>query len=100
MGEEKAAGAFEVARQLAFRMLYFSEVLTLVKVPLSLVPTPLTAAMIASAMPVAISPYSMAVAPDSSARNLRTMIMSKDTRWRNTPLMTAPTMRFKSKKPG
>ena len=33
------------------------------------VPTPCTAVMIAMAMPAAISPYSMAVAPDSSARN-------------------------------
>ena len=33
-------------------------------------PSPLTIAMIASAMPAAIRPYSMAVAPDSSAKNL------------------------------
>jgi hypothetical protein len=37
---------------------------------LSLVPMPLTAAMITSEMPAAIRPYSMAVAPDSSAKNL------------------------------
>ena len=36
-----------------------------------LVPRPLTMAMIASEMPAAISPYSMAVAPDSSDKNFK-----------------------------
>jgi hypothetical protein len=36
---------------------------------LRLPPMPLTAAMITSEMPAAIRPYSMAVAPDSSAKN-------------------------------
>ncbi|MGY3443940.1 hypothetical protein ACVW17_003941 [Bradyrhizobium sp. USDA 4473] len=49
---------------------YFSEPLIELKVPLSDEPTPFTAAMMAIAMPVAISPYSMAVAPDSSCKNL------------------------------
>ena len=39
------------------------------KVVLSFVPTPLTAVIMATAMPAAIRPYSMAVAPESSARN-------------------------------
>ena len=43
-----------------------SAVCTLVKVALSLVPRPCTTAMIATEMPAAIRPYSMAVAPDSS----------------------------------
>jgi hypothetical protein len=34
-----------------------------------LVPSPFTTEMIASKMPAAIRPYSIAVAPDSSARN-------------------------------
>jgi hypothetical protein len=34
---------------------------------LSLLPSPLTTLMMASAMPAAIRPYSIAVAPDSSA---------------------------------
>jgi hypothetical protein len=34
---------------------------------LSLVPSPFTTEIIASEMPAAINPYSMAVAPDSSA---------------------------------
>jgi hypothetical protein len=34
------------------------------------VPSPLTTAMIANAIPAAINPYSIAVAPDSSAKNL------------------------------
>src|ERR1700694_3048013 len=51
------------------REAYFSEVLIVVKVPVRAVPTPLTATMIAIAIPAAISPYSMAVAPDSSDKN-------------------------------
>ncbi len=42
-----------------------------------LVPRPFTMAMIASEMPAAIKPYSMAVAPDSSARNLRIVFMPR-----------------------
>src|SRR5882757_4469193 len=45
---------------------YFSELLMVSKFVLSLVPRPLTAVMIAIAIPAAIRPYSMAVAPDSS----------------------------------
>src|SRR4051812_23395769 len=45
---------------------YFRLVEMVLKLVDSLVPTPCTAAMIASAMPAAIRPYSMAVAPDSS----------------------------------
>jgi hypothetical protein len=47
---------------------YFSEVLMATNLLLSLVPTPSTAVMIAIAIPAAIRPYSIAVAPDSSAR--------------------------------
>jgi hypothetical protein len=43
---------------------YFSDELIAVNLVLSLVPSPLTTAMMASAMPAAIRPYSMAVAPD------------------------------------
>ena len=38
------------------------------KLVLRLVPRPLTAAIIASAIPAAIRPYSIAVAPDSSVK--------------------------------
>jgi hypothetical protein len=55
-----------------------SEDVTLEKVALSCVPRPLTTAMIATAMPAAMRPYSMAVAPDSSAMN-----------WRNFAIMAA-----------
>ncbi len=48
---------------------YFSDVLIDVKLVLSAVPTPLTAAMMATAMPAAIRPYSIAVAPDWSFAN-------------------------------
>src|SRR6202022_4470432 len=45
---------------------YFSELFMSVNLVLRLEPKPLTTAMIASEMPAAIRPYSMAVAPDSS----------------------------------
>src|SRR6266404_3450855 len=47
---------------------YFREVLISPNLVLRLPPIPLTAAMIASEIPAAIRPYSMAVAPDSSFR--------------------------------
>jgi hypothetical protein len=52
---------------------YFNEVLTELKTELRLVPIPLTAAIIAIAIPAAIRPYSMAVAPDSFVRNVKSM---------------------------
>ena len=48
---------------------YFNEVLIELNWVFRLLPSPLTTAMIASAIPAAISPYSMAVAPDSSDKN-------------------------------
>ena len=45
---------------------YFSEELIEVNLAFRLLPRPLTTAMIASEMPAAIRPYSIAVAPDSS----------------------------------
>lgn len=50
---------------------YFSEVLIVVKEALRVVPILLTLAMMARLMPAAISPYSIAVAPASSARNFK-----------------------------
>src|ERR1700687_690312 len=47
---------------------YFSELLIEVNLVFKLEPRPLTTAMIARAMPAAINPYSMAVAPDWSCR--------------------------------
>jgi hypothetical protein len=55
---------------------YFNAVLIAVNLVLSLVPTPFTAVMIASAMPAAINPYSMAVAPDSSRKKLRNVFIA------------------------
>ena len=43
------------------------------KVVLRWVPRPVTTGMIASAMPVAMRPYSIAVAPDSSFRKVRSV---------------------------
>jgi hypothetical protein len=55
---------------------YLSDVLIDVNLFFRLVPSPLTIAMIARAMPAAINPYSMAVAPLSSAKNFCTVFMS------------------------
>ena len=44
--------------------IYFSEELMFVKLVFSVEPRPLTAAIMASAIPAAIRPYSIAVAPD------------------------------------
>jgi hypothetical protein len=52
----------------AAALCYFSAVWTEVKVVTRLDPTPVTTAMIATEMPAAMRPYSMAVAPDSSRR--------------------------------
>jgi hypothetical protein len=48
---------------------YFSAVWTFVKVVFSFDPRPATTVMIATAMPAAIKPYSIAVAADSSRQN-------------------------------
>src|SRR6266702_2821524 len=50
---------------------YFSDVLIVLKLVLSWVPTPCTAVIMAMAMPAAIRPYSIAVAPDSLLKNLK-----------------------------
>ena len=50
---------------------YFSELLIEVNLSLSEVPRPFTTAIIARAMPAAISPYSIAVAPDWSDKNFK-----------------------------
>ena len=49
---------------------YFSEELTVLKLVVNADPTPFTAAMIAIAIPAAINAYSMAVAADSSRKNV------------------------------
>jgi hypothetical protein len=54
---------------------YFNDVLIDANLVLSFEPIPLTTAIIASEMPAAMRPYSMAVAAVSSARNLRIMLM-------------------------
>jgi hypothetical protein len=50
---------------------YFNEVLLELNMVFRLLPSPSTTAMIASAIPAAISPYSIAVAPDSSDMNFK-----------------------------
>jgi hypothetical protein len=66
-----AVDMLRTTRALAQVCAYFNELLIDVNLVLSFVPSPFTAAMIASAMPAAINPYSIAVAPDSSAMNFR-----------------------------
>jgi hypothetical protein len=56
---------------------HFSEVLIEVNLVFSFVPIPFTTDMMTSAMPAASSPYSMAVAPDWSAQNLRTVAIMR-----------------------
>jgi hypothetical protein len=56
---------------------YFNELLIDVNLELSFVPSPFTAAMMASEMPAAINPYSIAVAPDSSAMNFRMIVFMR-----------------------
>jgi hypothetical protein len=58
-----------------------SPVLTLPKVVLSLVPMPLTAAMITTEFRAAMRPYSMAVAPLSSLANLIMRIFIHELHW-------------------
>ena len=57
------------------RVVYFSEVETVEKVLFRLVPRAWTVAMIATAMPAAMRPYSIAVAPVSSARKHKTSVV-------------------------
>jgi len=52
---------------------YFKEVLIEPNLSFKLVPRLFTTVMIASAMPAAMRPYSIAVAPDSSDQNFKTM---------------------------
>jgi hypothetical protein len=56
---------------------YFRDELIAVNLVFNFAPRPFTIAMIASEMPAAIRPYSMAVAPVSSAQNLRMVFMPR-----------------------
>jgi hypothetical protein len=56
---------------------YFTAVETDPKVLLRCVPRPAITGMIATAIPAAIRPYSMAVAPDSSARKALSFVLTK-----------------------
>src|SRR5712671_2173184 len=60
------------------RLDYFSEFEMVTKLEDSWLPTPFTAAMVAIAMPAAIRPYSMAVAPDSSFTKRETRFFIDD----------------------
>jgi hypothetical protein len=62
-------------QSLKSRTAYFNELLIEENLVLSFAPIPFTAAIMASAMPAAMRPYSIAVAAVSSARNLRMIFM-------------------------
>jgi len=62
---ETANGVSAMPKTPGFRLAYFSAVETDPKVVFKAVPTVATATMIATEMPAAMRPYSMAVAPDS-----------------------------------
>jgi len=66
---KKAANERRPPSQLSCVECYFSCVEMLPKLVFSLVPMPFTAAIIATEMPAAMRPYSMAVAPDSFFQN-------------------------------
>jgi hypothetical protein len=70
-GKEKAGRVRPVLGARINLIDYFSELLMEVNFSFNCVPRPFTAAMIASEMPAAISPYSIAVAPDSSLQKPR-----------------------------
>ena len=55
---------------------YFSAVFTDVKVVLRVVPSAVTTVMIAIEMPAAIKPYSIAVAPESSFKKRRIVVIA------------------------
>jgi hypothetical protein len=59
------------------RNCHFKELLIEENFVFSLLPMPFTTAMIASEIPAAINPYSMAVAAVSSAKNLRSSFMGE-----------------------
>src|ERR1043166_5116612 len=60
---------------------YFSDELMSVNLEFTVPPRPLTMAMMASAMPAAIRPYSIAVAPDSSDRKLENVRFNSASAW-------------------
>src|SRR5215210_8849159 len=64
--KDKGPGLSRAFAARQYALAYFSELLIEVNLLFRLVPRPLTTAMIASEMPAAIRPYSMAVAPDWS----------------------------------
>src|SRR5215510_8325378 len=66
LGKRKAPACRGLLQATLATFAYLSEVLIVVNLAFRLVPRPLTTAMIASEMPAAIRPYSIAVAPDSS----------------------------------
>jgi hypothetical protein len=70
---KKGPGAYARSREKQQTVTdYFNDPLIEVNFSFRVVPRPFTAAIIASEIPAAISPYSIAVAPDSSLKKLRT----------------------------
>ena len=70
---------------------YFKELLIEPNLSFKLVPRLFTTVMIASAMPAAIRPYSIAVAPDSSDQNFKTMLFKTRLRFNSKMRWLNPT---------
>lgn len=70
---------------------YFKELLIEPNFSFMLVPRLFTTVMIASAIPAAIRPYSIAVAPDSSDQNFKTMLVTSRLRFNSKVRWLDPT---------
>src|SRR5215510_6419421 len=81
-----ARGGIESADGPSLRT-YLTDDATVLNVPLRLVPTAVTAVMMTTAISAAIRPYSMAVAPDSSRKNIARRFMTHSRcKWRREPV--------------
>jgi hypothetical protein len=76
LASNKSRHRLEGRRRLSTSGRYFSDALMSLNFVFRVLPRPLTATIIAIEMPAAISPYSIAVAPDSSDRNFEKMLFN------------------------
>src|SRR5215510_1145324 len=87
VNNKKTGRVRPVSRTPPDRIDYFNEPLIEVNFSFKVVPRPFTAAIIASEIPAAINPYSIAVAPDSSFQKPKT----------NAFMLSAPFFRYPNK---
>src|SRR4051812_789050 len=69
---------------------YFSELFTKVNLSFRVLPRLLTTAIMASEMPAAIRPYSIAVAPDSSDKKLKKVRFNTASFWNFVLVIVRP----------